>query len=139
MKTRLYQAIHLTSSLTVLLHIVFSVAPAIARVDRRHGECFERLISSSHITKRLGKCIVYVGTYGMDRALWGFVFPNDRSRSINAFQDVGAKDAIVNGKSGYMYSPSKRTPDALRHGQYFCLGYKGNNRMICGRPQGGRI
>jgi hypothetical protein len=107
------------------------VFPAAARVDQRSGMCFERLITGAKITRNLGKCTIYVGTVGFDRVLWGFQFPN--GRKINAWSAVSNDSVMVNDMEGYYYSPSGRSADTLRKGQYFCLGLKGDNRMTCGR------
>ena len=115
------------------LAVTISATPVESRVDRRQGKCFERLITNRHITKRLGRCIIYVGVIGMQRALWGFELAN--GRTIKAYQDANTKAVVVSGRAGYLYSPSRKTPDNLNSGQYFCLGYKGSNHLICGLPE----
>ena len=112
------------------LLLILSALPASATVSRLNGECFERLITSSKIIRSLGKCTIYMGAYGYSRVLWGFETTHGK---VNAYADLGM-DPIVNGKPGYLYIPSKvSSPDRLKYGQYFCLGYRGKNLMTCGR------
>ena len=119
----------LETVLPVLL-LILSGLPVSATVSRLNGECFERLITSSKILRSLGKCTVYMGAYGYSRVLWGFETTQGK---VNAYADLG-KDPIVNGKPGYLYIPSRvSSPDRLKFGQSFCLGYRGKNLMTCGR------
>jgi hypothetical protein len=115
----------------LLIHVI--ALPALARVDRRSGDCFERQITSPTITKDLGRCTIYIGTYGFHRALFGFHFPS--GRRVDAWMDAKTGAVTVNTRRGYLYSPTKRNPDQLLADQYFCLGYRGSNLLTCGRLQ----
>ena len=115
----------------------FISLPAIARVDQRRGTCFQRSTVNPTVVRALGPCRVVVGTLGMQRAIWGFVLSN--GVQINAWQDVGRPDVMVNGKQGFLLSPSGRSPDRLLQGHYFCLGVRGMSQIICARPAGGTI
>ena len=121
---------HFNFSVVFLAVCLVCSSPALARVDQHQGKCFERLVTCPSVTKQLGKCMIYIGTYGFHRVLWGFHLPN--GKRLDAWQDNGRSIITLNGKPGYMFSSSGRNPDALRSGQYFCLGYKGVNLMVCG-------
>jgi len=121
---------HFNFSLLFLAICLSWSSPALARVDQRQGKCFERLITSPSVTNQLGKCTIYIGTYGFHRVLWGFHLAN--GKRLDAWQDSGKSIVTLNGKPGYLFSPIGRNPDALKLGQYFCLGYKGHNLMTCG-------
>ena len=93
--------LHASACFTAALILILSAPlPGSARVERRNGQCFERLITSARIGRRLGRCVVYYGVLGVRRALWGFEFPG--RIQINAYKDSDSAVVMVNGKPGYL-------------------------------------
>jgi len=103
--------------------------PVKASVNNKQGSCFQRSMDSSKILARYPNCLVYIGTYGLKRALWGMEVKG--KFNIQAHSDSGSKVVYANGRRAVLFTSNGKSPDTLDKNEYFCIAFKGDSKAIC--------
>jgi len=100
-----------------------------ASVNNEQGSCFQRSMDSSNILAKYPNCLVYIGTYGLKRALWGMEVKG--KFNIQAHSDSSSKVVYANGTRAVLFTSNGKSPDTLDKNEYFCIAFKGDSKAIC--------